>query len=423
MLKKSACIAWVIAAGVSGLGAFSVAAGEADNAGHPLEKKYNKKSEAVDERPIRPIIEGRVRFETVERDGYADNSEALTLRLRAGVEADVAPKTTALVDFEWVEALVDDYYSTTNGKKHLPKLADPEMTELNRLQIQTRAIENTILTAGRQRILLDDQRFIGNDLYRQNEQTFDAVRAEIKPSEKWALNAIYLNQTNTVFGPDSDKGRYTGDSYLVNATRKGKQLSVTGFAYLIDVDEFSGKLSSQTYGVRAEGKAMIDGRKLEYQASYARQSDFASAQKPYEADYYMAEANLYATKKVRLGLGHEVLGHDTYQSFQTPLGSTHEFQGFANQFAITPLTGVRDTYGEVLVKMKDRGPFTYTKLQVLYHHFEADDGSGQLGSEFDMAIGATFRNAGVKLKYADYQAEGWSKDTRKFAITVQVPFP
>jgi hypothetical protein len=41
------------------------------------------------------------------------------------------------------------------------------------VQYATKALD---LTLGRQRINLDDQRFVGSVGWRQNEQTFDAVR-------------------------------------------------------------------------------------------------------------------------------------------------------------------------------------------------------------------------------------------------------
>ncbi len=57
-----------------------------------------------------------------------------------------------------------------------PVVADEEAYEINRFQFTNTSLPGTTLTLGRQRILLDDQRFIGNSGWRQNEQTFDAFR-------------------------------------------------------------------------------------------------------------------------------------------------------------------------------------------------------------------------------------------------------
>ena len=56
-----------------------------------------------------------------------------------------------------------------------PVVADPENYDLNRLQLTNSSLPGTVITLGRQRILLDDQRFVGNVGWRQNEQTFDAL--------------------------------------------------------------------------------------------------------------------------------------------------------------------------------------------------------------------------------------------------------
>jgi hypothetical protein len=55
-------------------------------------------------------------------------------------------------------------------------IADPQSVGLNRLQIayQTKVLG---LTVGRQRINLDDQRFVGSVGWRQNEQTLTRCAA------------------------------------------------------------------------------------------------------------------------------------------------------------------------------------------------------------------------------------------------------
>ena len=103
----------------------------------------------------------------------------------------------------------------------------------------TPAIPGTTLTLGRQRVLLDDQRFVGNVGWRQNEQTFDAFRVVNKSVKNLVLDATYLNRVNRVFGEDSPQGTYQGDTVLLNAAtrRLGK---FTGFGYLLEFDPIVG---------------------------------------------------------------------------------------------------------------------------------------------------------------------------------------
>lgn len=53
-------------------------------------------------------------------------------------------------------------------------MADPECTEANQAYLQMKLGTFTGI-AGRQRVILDNARFIGNVGWRQNEQTYDAV--------------------------------------------------------------------------------------------------------------------------------------------------------------------------------------------------------------------------------------------------------
>ena len=131
------------------------------------------------------IVDLRVRYEAVEQDGIAEDADALTSRLARGLpdraaQEDGAPRRRAFGS----RTLVDDYNSTTNGNTQFPVVADPaDFAAINRFAIINKSLEHTTLTFGRQRIVLDDQRFVGNVGWRQNEQTFDALRAQIGQRE------------------------------------------------------------------------------------------------------------------------------------------------------------------------------------------------------------------------------------------------
>ena len=69
-------------------------------------------------------------------------------------------------------------------------VADPKGTELNQGYVQYKGIDNVGLKLGRQRINLDNQRFIGGVGWRQQEQTFDAFRAELEHDSIQASTAM-----------------------------------------------------------------------------------------------------------------------------------------------------------------------------------------------------------------------------------------
>src|SRR3546814_4127303 len=112
-----------------------------------------------------------------------------------------------------------------------------------RVQIQYRT-KPLVVTVGRQRINLDDQRFVGSVAWRQNEQTFDAVRVEYMGIKNLKVDLTYAIAARTIWGIDGGKfgsaNRPTdieGDDVFANISYKTKLGTLTGFAYLVDEDE------------------------------------------------------------------------------------------------------------------------------------------------------------------------------------------
>lgn len=97
-------------------------------------------------------------------------------------------------------SILDDTIAS-DGIEPFPVIADPGSFDLNRLQIAYKKNGNGV-TLGRQRVILDNARFVGNVGWRQNEQTFDAVRgqAAIGPVK---LDATYAISQRTIFGSES----------------------------------------------------------------------------------------------------------------------------------------------------------------------------------------------------------------------------
>ncbi|MGH6782345.1 MAG: alginate export family protein, partial [Sphingomonadaceae bacterium] len=240
---------------------------------------------------FKPMVDARLRYESVDQDGIAREADAVTARVRAGFELKQGD-FAFLAESEATLAIVGDYNSTTNGRTLFPIVADPENIEFNRLQLQYRGLPKTVVTLGRQRINLDDQRFVGAVGWRQNEQTFDAVRVESSALGPVSLDLAYAWSDRTIFGIDSPIQAISGDNVLAGAGVKLGPVTVKGFAYLIDQDEPGRRqFSSQTYGARASGSVPLGkAAKLNLTASYARQSDWQDNPNDYAADYWLGEA-------------------------------------------------------------------------------------------------------------------------------------
>ncbi len=97
------------------------------------------------------------------------------------------------------------------------------MTALNRLQISYASDFDTRFVLGRQRLLIGNQRFIGNSGWRQHEQTFDALSFTNTSVDKLSLTyAIFIASTGLVDpalpAPHTTAGAATAQAITSRAT-------------------------------------------------------------------------------------------------------------------------------------------------------------------------------------------------------------
>ncbi|MCL6730252.1 alginate export family protein [Sphingomonas hankyongi] len=365
---------------------------------------------------LKPILDARLRYETVDQGSL--EADAITLRVRAGAEAKL-DKFALLAEGEGTVAGLSDYnafpfpLADEQRRPEFAVIADPQNVELNRLQLQYKSHEVTA-TVGRQRINLDDQRWVGSVGWRQNEQTFDAVRGEAKLGPV-AIDLTYALSQRTIFGTDAGP-RTSLDGHFIFAGVSSKLGPVQGklFSYLLHYDKaFFLANSSQTYGGILSGTFPLGPRaKLSLRGSYARQSDYGNNPFDYAADYWSLEGT-GAMAGFNLTAGWEMLGSDDEHALQTPMATLHKFNGWADLFLTTPPAGLKDAYVSI------GKSFTGVKLlpglnaNLAFHQFDSAVGDVEYGTEWDASAGFKLGKIGLLLKYADYDSKGFGADTRK----------
>jgi hypothetical protein len=366
------------------------------------------------------ILDMRLRNETVSQGGYADDANGLTLRTRMGYETADYRGFKFLVEFDNIANVDDeDYNNTVNGKGALyPTIADPDITELNRAQFTYTGTDGFAVIAGRQRINLGNQRFIGAVGFRQNEQTFDAIVVQNTMIQNTTITYGYIDRIHRIFGDDHPLGTLDTASHAINVDVKSGPLgTVTAYGYLLDVKKVAA-LSRQTYGVRVKGNHKQDDLTISWDGEYAQQTDYADNPADVDVDFYSVHFGL-AGHGFSGNVGYEVLGGDGVTSFATPLATLHKWQGFADMFLSTPAAGVKDLNASVAWSKKDVGKLKSLKLVAWYHDFEGDTGGMDMGSEVDLLVAAGLGQGwSVSAKYADYQGEGFKPDTQKLWLTV-----
>jgi hypothetical protein len=365
-------------------------------------------------RESKPIIDLRLRSENVDQDGMAKDADALTLRARLGFETGKAWDTSFLAEGDLLWPWQSRYNSTVNGKTAYPVVADAETYEVNRLQVTNTSLADTTITLGRQRINLDDQRFVGNVGWRQNEQTYDGVRFVNKTVKNLTIDVTYLDQVNRVFGKDSPVGRYHGDNYLANVAYQLPLGKLTGFAYLTDFDE-APRDSARTLGARFTGEKPVQKVKVAWVLSWARQTERANNPLDFAQDFYTAE--LTGTfRQYSLGVGYEVMEGDGVRGFSTPLATLHKFDGWADKFLTTPPNGLERRYVTLGYTTKGVGFLDTVTANAVYHQFESSRLGIDYGSEVDLQLQAKYQRFNLMLKYADYNADRFATDTRKYWV-------
>lgn len=371
---------------------------------------------------ITPIIDSRLRYEHVGQ-GPLDG-DALSLRVRGGAQATLG-RWSVLAEAELTGAPVADYNAfpfplpgESQRRPQYATVADPENGELNRLQLQYKAPAATV-TVGRQRINLDDQRWVGSVGWRQNEQTFDALRVEAKLGAL-ANDLTYAVSQRTIFGSDAgSRTAYNGDFILAGTAASIGPVKGKLFAYLLDYDEpYFLANSSQTYGGIVGTSLPVGGTSLSLRASYARQSNYARNPLNYAADYWSFEGGV-TIAGFSVVTGWEQLGSDGSAAVQTPMATLHKFNGWADLFLTTPAAGLQDTYLGIGRKFEGVRLLSGMNVNLIFHQFDSAVGNLEYGTEWDASLGFKLGRIGLLLKYADYEARAFGVDTRKLWLQAE----
>lgn len=376
---------------------------------------------------VKPMLDARLRYEATEQDGLPHDAEALTLRVRPGVQL-AKGRWSALIEGEATLAIAYDYNDGTNGKTAFPLVADPPNLELNRAQIRYAGENGLALTGGRQRIELADQRFVGSAGFRQNEQSFDAVRMQWGTPKGFNADLTYGWSVRTINGRNGAGARpqtIGGDNVFALVGYGADIGTLSAFAYLVDQDDIAVqgfRLSSQTWGLRFTGsQPLAKDMKLSYTASWARQRDWRQNPNDYSADYLLAEAGLAAGGLTASG-GYEILGADAgvpLTSVQTPLASHFRFNGWAGKFVTTPPNGLRDLYGSLGYSWKKAAGFDSVGINAVVHRFDSDRLRQHYGDEIGLALTAKRGRTGGSVRYARYRADDFGADTDRLWLTLE----
>ena len=366
-------------------------------------------------------LNARLRWENAHQINLRE-SDAFTLRTRFGFTSGTVAGVQGMLEAENITVIGDDdrynAAGTNPGGAGRTPIGDPAVTALNQGWLSYTASSN-VLKAGRQRIVLDNARFVGDVGWRQNAQTFDAATFTAKPTKTVTALYGYVWRVSRVFGNKAPQPDWRSDSHLVNVAFSGwKAGTLTAYGYLLDFKN-SAVNSSATFGASLAGSTPLSKTaKFTYRLEAATQKDAANNPLSYSARFFNGEIGA-AVAPFDFAVGYELLGSDGgRKGFATPLATLHAFNGWADVFLATPARGLRDTYVSAGVALPGGFP-----VKVIYHDYKSDNGSLDYGSEWNAIVSHKFgKNWTVLAKLARYNAKGPFFDTDKFWLQTEYNF-
>lgn len=371
--------------------------------------------EAADKPEHKVKVDLRYRFETVDQAVFDRDASASTLRTALSYRSPQWRGWSLFLQAENVAPIFDDdsYNNAgrdgnSNGVSGRPVVADPALTDMNQAYLRWQG-EVVTATLGRQEINVGDQRFVGAVGWRQNHQSFDAVRLQWSATPRIDIDYAYVRDVHRIFGDRLDASHHL----LTVPFRWGTDDlggTVTAYGYLLDW-EFPTVASTLTAGVEWKGSA----GHWHWELEAAQQED--SADNPIEIDsgYLRAEGGAgWTVGAAKLGLSFdwESLEGGEGRSFQTPLATLHKWNGWADLFLTTPTIGLETTTLRFTGSFNGKsGSWSWI---VAWLDHQAEFASIDFGTEIDGQL--TWKSdwgQAFALKFADYDADRFGSDVTK----------
>ncbi len=381
----------------------------------------------------KPTINLKFRYENVQQEGTLDTAEAFTLRSLIGWKTKPFHDVSVTAEVYGVSPLNDDYNDAKKGspiksRTKYSTIADPEDYDFHQLYVEWTGIPGSTIKLGRQAMVLDNWRYVGDVRFRQNWQVFNGLSFLNKSLPNTEVALAHYEQVKLI-NTKIENANIEIANLKYNFT---PTTSLVAYGYFIDWNGRAQQAkSNKTFGLRLDGSQKLDDHwKVLYTAEYAKQDDYKDGSKLIDNDYYRVGAGAgYGDWFLRIDQ-EKLSGNSDNKAFQTPLGTNHLFQGWADQFLVTPNEGIEDTMLIAGGKVKD------ATIKAEYHLIRSDRnfakvGGGQgdrYGKELDLGVYYKFtKQISGSLEYANFREDDQYKgarkrDTEKFWLTAIYAF-
>ncbi|MDR6644019.1 hypothetical protein J2X57_003254 [Luteibacter sp. 1214] len=369
-----------------------------------------------------PYIEARYRYSNLHSDGAPKRGHANTLRTQLGYHWVIGNGWSVYGEGTRTWALFGQQYDDGSARiTPYPTEADPASTGVSNAWAEYRD-DAFAARAGRQYVLLDAGRFISNNPWRQNLQSYDGVQLSWKAWQGADLRYYWLGRANRTPGfdfHDRDQRRWKLAAHLLHLDQALPVGKLAAYGYFIRNDTVSAN-STKTVGARWTGsyQPAASAAKLGWTVDVARQYDYANNPARFSLGYHLFEVS-YGRPALSGRAGEEKLDGNGRNAVNVAYGAARAFNGWVVAFRI-PRTGLRERYVGVLGSV-DAG--RRISWQVTSRHFRAEKGGALLGRELDAGVLVGLaRGLTLDIQYGDYRAATHGVDERKLWLIGEYRF-
>ncbi|MEY2336465.1 alginate export family protein [Acidithiobacillus ferrianus] len=374
------------------------------------------------------ILQFRPRYEFVQQPGL-DEAQAFTIRTMLALSSHQEYGLIGYVQFINVSSLLNHYNSLLNGKTQYSIIPDPEETGVNQFYIQYTGWRGIKARVGRQEIVLNDRRFVGNANFFQTPQSFDAVSLHYSVDKHIRLFGAYIWRIKNILNQlEASKTFLAQASFVPNTFlhadffgywygNQSKTMIPGAAACLLPGVQ---ACNDQIIGIRVAGNIPLTrSYRIQYDGSYAKQLPYDRGSPLVNSSYVHGGVGL-SWRNLGIHADYMVMGankNGTY-GFQTPLATKHLFNGWADVFLTTPKEGLKSLY------FTAKAQWMNTKFLARYYSFDSSYHSMYYGHEVDLS--AIHRIDSVWLfgaQYADFiSADSLFKNTQAGWVFVNANF-
>jgi len=360
----------------------------------------------------------RPRAEIQNSNGAA--SENTTMQTRLNVKAIVDDNTSAFIQIQDVRTWGGETASTAPPSITQTGTSTTGSLDLHQAYLQLNNVVDTGLNLkiGRQEMVFDEHRLIGNIGWIQQAQTFDAVRGDMALGVL-GLTAFYAQTVaidthatlgTTVEGTASFESAFSGVRATYKLGGKGDRITPY-FYYALNPSRTGGSTDTspdQAKNIEYAGAYIakhFGGIRVRLDGAY----EFGNKTTTTDIKAYMLTASIGTKLDIANGAGvsfwFDYLSGDdnstdaTVHTFTTPYATNHKFYGHVDQFLNAPTGGLIDYVLKTWVK-----PAPKWKLVVHGHIFRSPKATlKDLGWEIDtQAHYALAKNTKLSVGFSRY---------------------